>query len=99
MGFSQSELGDALRGDQAAIRRFVNEFTPIIRVRIGRVLMRCRSGMNAQQIRLESEDLCQETLIQLFDSKAKVLNNWDGVEWLMFTKPTSLAWPVLWPLK
>ena len=85
MSFSPSELSSAIRGDEEAVRHFVHAFSPLIQVRIGRVLLRYKKDMSTSQIRQETEDLCQETFVQLFTDGARVLQSWDAHKGLSLT--------------
>ena len=77
MPLSSEALSRAIRGDDGAVRLLVKALSPIVQVRVGRALMRHRKAMSAQQVRQETEDLCQETFALLFADQARVLRGWD----------------------
>ncbi|MCU0664140.1 MAG: sigma-70 family RNA polymerase sigma factor [Myxococcota bacterium] len=77
MTSSLTNFNPSMRWDEIEIRRFVKDITPVLQVRIGRILLRCRKGISIAQVRQETEDLCQETFAQLFAQDARVLRSWD----------------------
>jgi len=60
--------------DPASVRAFVVAITPVMQVRIAKVLLRRADG---RSVRRDVEDLVQETLVTLFANDAKVLRRWD----------------------
>src|SRR5688572_8174579 len=66
----------ALGGDAAALRRIVATMTPVIRARVGRVLL--RRGMFAAGDGPERlQDLVQDVFMELFRDDARVLRAWN----------------------
>jgi RNA polymerase sigma-70 factor (ECF subfamily) len=82
MSSSLTDFHPSSTWDESAIRRFVKDTSPLIQVRIGRILLRCRKGMSIEQVRQETEDLCQETFALLFAHNARVLKTWDETKGL-----------------
>jgi len=77
-------LAAALEGDAAAVRSMVDDLTPVIQVRVARVLTRGRSYREARDVRQEVEDVTQEVFAALFAHDARVLRAWDAGRGLSF---------------
>lgn len=76
-GATQSEVGQALAGDEDALSRLVQLLTPVIQSRVARGLLSRRTGASASRnIRQEVEDLTQEIFLVLFADDGKVLRSW-----------------------
>ena len=84
------DLERALAGDDAAIGRVVRAFTPLIQVRVTRVLLRHR-GRAGRDARQEVADLTQEILCLLFANDARVLRMWDAARGLSLTNYVGLV--------
>jgi RNA polymerase sigma-70 factor (ECF subfamily) len=84
------DLERALAGDDAAIGRVVRAFTPLIPVRVTRVLLRHR-GRAGRDARQEVADLTQEILCLLFANDARVLRTWDAARGLSRTNYVGLV--------
>ena len=73
----QTELRQALAGDQRALSRLVAALTPVIQARVARCLLSRRMGLAAgRDVRQEVEDLTQEVFLQLFADGGRVLSTW-----------------------
>jgi RNA polymerase sigma-70 factor (ECF subfamily) len=66
----------ALSGDPAAIRRLVALLTPVVQVRVARILVRRRAG-SGRDVRQEVADLTQEVFATLFSDGTRALRSWD----------------------
>ena len=82
----------ALRGDQQAVRKLIEQLTPVIQARVARTLL--RHGANSRSpetIRSEVEDLTQEVFTMLFSDGGRVLANWDPNKGLSLTNYVGLV--------
>jgi RNA polymerase sigma-70 factor (ECF subfamily) len=66
---------DALRGDRVALKRLVDELTPVVQSRVARGLLRRASG-ERRSLRQEVEDMTQDVFCMLFAHEARVLRAW-----------------------
>jgi RNA polymerase sigma-70 factor, ECF subfamily len=74
----QDDLRSALAGDEPALNRLVGKLTPVIQIRVARVLFRWRTGTAAgRDVRQEVEDLTQDVFLTLFADDWKVLRSWE----------------------
>jgi RNA polymerase sigma-70 factor (ECF subfamily) len=69
-------LRSALRGDESSLRELVERLTPVIQVRVARVLLR-QGRRSREQIGPEVADATQEVFLALFAERGRVLGNWD----------------------
>ncbi len=70
------QVRDALAGEPEALRRLVQDLTPVIQARVARVLLRSVAATTGRNVRQEVEDLTQEVFLTLFDDGSKVLASW-----------------------
>jgi DNA-directed RNA polymerase specialized sigma24 family protein len=71
-------LPGALAGDAASTRALVELLTPIVHVRVARVLLRSGSGRRqGRDVRQEIEDFVQEVFTAIFANGARTLRAWD----------------------
>lgn len=72
---------DALRGlldgGPDSTRRLVAALAPAVQVRVARVLFKFRGRALGRDLRQETDDLCQEAFVELFENDARVLRTWD----------------------
>ncbi len=68
-------LAPVLAGDRAAMRRFVDEVSPIIWARVTRVAQR-HGRRTPDQLRQLAEDLMQEVFAALFQDGGRALRGW-----------------------
>ena len=66
----------ALRGDERATRKLVDELSPVIQARVARALAR-RGPSHFSQLRQELEDYMQEAFADLFNAGGRALLSWD----------------------
>ncbi|MFO0593614.1 MAG: sigma-70 family RNA polymerase sigma factor [Polyangiaceae bacterium] len=67
---------EAVAGDRRAIRRLVDELTPVVQARVARVLLRY-SAASRRDPRQEVRDFVQQVMVALFQDGARVLAQWD----------------------
>lgn len=68
----------ALSGDVGALRKLVDELTPVIQVRVARALARSSAAARGNRsIRQELEDLTQEVFVSLLADDGRALRAWD----------------------
>lgn len=72
-----SALHDALAGDRAALREFVDAMSPVIQSRVVRGLVRRRTMAAGRDVRQEVEDLTQDVFSALFAHDGRALRAWD----------------------
>lgn len=75
MSEERQRLLDALDGDPVRVRVLVNEWIPIVQVRVARALLRRKAP--CRDARQEVEDLSQDVFAALFAEDARVLRSWD----------------------
>ncbi|MEM6796066.1 MAG: sigma-70 family RNA polymerase sigma factor [Acidobacteriota bacterium] len=75
--WTREDLEQALGGDAPGLRKLIDRLTPIVQVRVARVLLRRRPSLHGQQLRQEVEDLIQDVMLSLFTAGARVLRLWD----------------------
>jgi RNA polymerase sigma-70 factor (ECF subfamily) len=68
---------EALAGNQRAIQELLDGLTPVIHVRVARVLLRRRSAASQRDIRQDVEDFVQEVLVSLFQNDGRKLRQWN----------------------
>ena len=71
-----AQLALALAGDGRALEHLVDRLTPVVQVRVARVLLRHDQHRHSQDIRSVVEDVVQEVFITLFSADARVLRQW-----------------------
>ncbi len=69
-------VNGAVAGDPKALSRLIDLLTPLVQVRVARILLRRSAGNAQHDIRQDVEDFVQEVFIQLFADGAKVLRSW-----------------------
>lgn len=74
---SRTLVEGALAKDPAAVRRFVDRFTPIVQARVTRALRRRIGLAQGRRIEQEVDDMVQEVFISLFHRNGRVLRSWD----------------------
>lgn len=77
MSWTQEELERALEGHGPTLRQLIDALTPVIQVRVARVLLRRSSGAGNRDVRQEVEDFCQEVFVSLFADSGRVLRSWE----------------------
>lgn len=65
----------AVAQDPRAVREFLELIAPVIRMRVGRVML--ARGIRSRNVREEVMDLTQDVLATLFKEDARVLRAWD----------------------
>lgn len=71
-------LERCLKGDPIAIRKLVDEWTPIIQARAARAILRRRAHREQRRgLEQEVEELTQEVFASLFADDARALRAWD----------------------
>ena len=68
----------ALAGDEEAIEHLVDRLTPVVQVRVARILLRRDRYRHGEDIRSVVEDVVQEVFINLFAANARVLRQWQA---------------------
>lgn len=71
-------LERALASEPQAVRMLVDRLTPVIHVRVGRVLARRQAGALGRDLRQEVEDLVQEVFTALFERQGRLLRGWSN---------------------
>lgn len=84
-------LRHALAGHEPALGALIDRLTPLIQVRVARVLLRRATGGDGGRLRQELEDLVQEVLLALFADGGKVLRNWQRDRGLSFANYVGLV--------
>ena len=77
MNLTLEDLDDALAGEPRAVRLLVDTLSPVLHMRVARVLTRRRASAPGRDVRQEIEDLVQEIFLLLFDDDGRVLRSWD----------------------
>jgi RNA polymerase sigma factor (sigma-70 family) len=76
MGMPWSLLERAIAREPRAVRELLGVLTPIIRARVGRVLLRRGAGRH-RDIRQEVLDLSQQVFVALLEDNGQRLRSWD----------------------
>lgn len=75
-GMHWSLLERAIAREPQAVRELLGVLTPIIRTRIGRVLLR-RGAVRHRDMKQEVLDLSQQVFVALLDNNGRLLLSWD----------------------
>lgn len=73
---SSELVQEAVAGDRRAIRRLIEDLTPVVQARVARVLLRY-SAASRRDPRQEVRDFVQQVMVTLFEDGARVLAQWD----------------------
>lgn len=88
---SPSLLREALAGNRAAIRAFVEAMSPVIEARVVRRLLRKKRLAEGRDVRQEIEDFTQDVFAALFAQDGRVLRAWDPARGLSLANYVGLV--------
>ncbi|MEO1234111.1 MAG: sigma-70 family RNA polymerase sigma factor [Myxococcota bacterium] len=77
---------DALDGNDEAMETLVRRIDPIVRGRVGRVLLKRRAESRGRNLRAEAEDFAQEVFVALFARRGRALREWNPERGLSFDR-------------
>jgi RNA polymerase sigma-70 factor (ECF subfamily) len=84
-------VAKAAEGDSTSIRQLVALSTPIVHVRVSRMLFRFRARAGRRDLDQELDDIAQEVFAELFEERARVLRSWTPDRGLSFANFVGLV--------